>query len=103
MLGSALTAVFSVVYILQMRQLSGILLLPALAILLVRMVVSLITGICETKNEQNALDAETDSESFLYSAMKGVQTIKGTGAERRVYAKWAESYRRVLTVKGQLL
>ena len=95
-LGSLLTTLFSFIYIRQMGGFSAVLLIPALIMLTLQTIFSLLSGLSQAQNERRSLEAETDSESFLIAAIKGVQTIKGCGAERRVFAKWADDYRLVL-------
>ena len=95
-LDNLLTAIFSVTYIFQMKGFSEVLVWPALVILLIRMVLSVFIAVAEAGNSRDTLKAETDSESFLYTAIKGVQTVKSGGAERRLYANWAQRYSRVL-------
>ncbi len=51
----------------------------------------------EYRKLSESVSASSAFCSFLVSQIPAIrETIKGTGAERRVYAKWAESYRRVL-------
>lgn len=95
-LDSSLTALFSIAYIFQMRDFSEVLVLPALIVLFARIVLSVIIAFAEAENSRDSLEAETESEAFLYTAIKGVQTIKSNGAERRLYANWAKRYSRVL-------
>ncbi len=95
-LDSSFTALFSVAYIFQMGGFTKIMVLPALSVLFIRIVLSVIIAFYEAGNSRDSLEAETESEAFLYTAIKGVQTIKSAGAERRLYANWAKRYSRVL-------
>jgi ABC-type bacteriocin/lantibiotic exporter with double-glycine peptidase domain len=95
-LDSSLTALFSVAYIFQMGGFTKVMVLPALVVILVKMVLSVIIAFYEADNRRDSLEAETESESFLYTAIKGVQTIKSSGAERRLYVNWAKRYSKVL-------
>ncbi len=95
-MGASLTALFSVVYIPQMAGFSMTLLIPALAVLLVRCIYIYIASGFFAENERSRQEAELDNRSFLYSALKGIQRIKESGSTRRVYAKWAARYQSVL-------
>ncbi|OON85139.1 hypothetical protein BXO88_13825 [Oribacterium sp. C9] len=95
-LDSLFTAIFSVAYIFQMQDFSAVLALPALTVLFIRCILSFIIALYEAGNDRNTLAAETESDSFLYTAIKGVQTVKGNGAERRLYANWVRRYSKVL-------
>ncbi len=95
-LDSSLTALFSVAYIFQMGRFTKVMVWPALVVLFVRIVLSVIIAFSEAANSRDSLEAETESESFLYTAIRGVQTIKSSGAERRLYVNWAKRYSKVL-------
>ncbi len=91
-----LTALFSIAYIFQMESFTKVMVLPALSVLFIRIVLSVIIVFYEAANNRDSLEAETESEAFLYAAIKGVQTIKSAGAERRLYVSWAKRYSNVL-------
>jgi ABC-type bacteriocin/lantibiotic exporter with double-glycine peptidase domain len=95
-MGASLTAVFSLVYIPQMASFSMVLLVPAIAILLIRCTVTILAGKFFAENEQDRQVAELENRSFMYSAFRGIQRIKESGAEKRVYAKWTGKYQAVL-------
>ena len=95
-MGASLTAVFSLVYIPQMAGFSKVLLIPAVFILILKSVYTLVAGYLFADNERRRQEAEMDERAFLYSAFKGIQRIKESGAERRIFAKWTGRYRAVL-------
>ena len=92
----SLTVLFSTVYIPKMMKIAPALCGPALALLGVEFLVSLFSVIVAFQNEKEGVEADLESGNYLYSTIKGIQKIKGTGAERRVYAQWAERYRKQL-------
>lgn len=67
-MGASLTAVFSLVYIPQLASFSLVLLVPALAILVIKSAYTLMAGRFFAENERNRQEAEMDNRSFLYSA-----------------------------------
>ncbi len=95
-LNLGLTAVFSLGYIPQMMAYAPLLVIPAIVVLVVKALFSLVVAIVNVNNESNSMKADVDSSGFLYSALKGSQKIRAMGAERRVYARWAAIYQRVL-------
>lgn len=95
-MGVSMTAVFSLVYIRQLASFSVVLLVPALAVLLARCAYTMIASYFYSENEIARQSAEMENRTFLYSSMKGIQRIKESGAEKRVYAKWTKKYRPVL-------
>ncbi len=96
-LGSSLTALFSLAYIPQMGSFSAVLLVPALVVLAVKCAWIAIASFLRVENEKRRQSAETDERNFTYTALKGVQRIKESGAEKRVYAKWVTKYQNMLS------
>lgn len=87
---------FSIAYLVQLRYIASILFLPALILILVNIGLSMIIALLNVKNERRLLDLDMEYTGFLYSAVKGVQKIKGLGAGTFVYATWADMYRQRL-------
>lgn len=95
-LGSSLTATFSLVYIPQMADFSKVLLLPAVIILIIRSTYTLMAGYLFADNERRRQETEMDERAFLYSTFKGIQRIKESGAEKRIFSRWTSKYSAVL-------
>ncbi|MBE6039617.1 MAG: ATP-binding cassette domain-containing protein [Clostridiales bacterium] len=95
-LGASLTAVFSLVYIPQMASFSRLMLLPAIVVLVIKSAYTLVAGRFFATNERKRQEAEMDQRAFMYTALKGIQRIKESGAEKRIYAKWTSKYQSVL-------
>ncbi|MBR2705655.1 MAG: ATP-binding cassette domain-containing protein [Mogibacterium sp.] len=95
-LGASLTAVFSLVYIPQMAGFSRVLLIPAVVILIIRSVYTLMAGYLFADNERRRQEAEMDERAFLFSTFKGIQRIKESGAEKRIFSRWTSKYSAVL-------
>ena len=91
-----LTASFSLGFIPQMMQFGPLLVIPALIVLATKSVFTVIVAFENLRNETGKMEADVDSSGFMYSAFKGAQKIRSMGAERRVYARWAAIYQRVL-------
>ena len=87
---------FSGIYLSQMKELAPELFGPAVLFLVVKLVISVISAISFSRNESKALEVDMENSSFLYSAIRGIQKIKGMGAEKFIYGKWAELYRKIL-------
>ena len=87
---------FSVIYLFQMRSIASKLFMPAMIFLGIKIIVSVIGSICYMVNESRALEVDMENSNLLYSSIRGIQKIKGMGAEKAVYSKWAELYRKTL-------
>ena len=88
---------FSVAYLVQMRSMSSELFVPALLLIGVNIALSIISALLNMINETRLLDLDMEYTGFLFSAIKGIQKIKGLGAGTFVYARWAEMYRKRLS------
>ena len=86
------TAVFSLLYIVQIGQFAPALMLPAIGIIAATVVVSIVTTVMQTRitSRQMKLGAKENGKSF--ALIYGVQKIKLAGAEKRAFAQWARAY-----------
>ncbi len=87
---------FSGVYVLQMKNLAPKLYIPALIFLGCKILLSIIGAIFYSINESRSLEVDMESTNLLYAAIRGIQKIKGMGAQKHIYSKWAELYRKTL-------
>ena len=89
---------FAVAYLIQLRYFAGFLFVPALLFLLLKIAASVISALLNMGNETRLLELDMEYTGFLYSAIRGIQKLKGLGAETFVYAKWAQMYRQRLSL-----
>lgn len=96
---------FSLSYLMQLHTLEPTLFAPAVVFLALRILVSLISALYNMVNQSGRMQTDVDSNSFLNSALRGIQKIKATGSEQIIYAKWSEFYRKqlALTYKKPLM
>ncbi len=90
-----LTAVFSLGYFIQMYQFAPSLVLPGTIAILASIILSVIFTIMQQGIIKKKLELSPKLQSFVYALYGGMQKIKITGAEKRVFAKWAEKYSEV--------
>lgn len=93
---TSITTVFSLVYIPQMASYAPTLYIPALLILAAQFILSVFASAVYAKNMMASNEVSMEESSFVFSAMRGIQKLKTSGALKRAYAKWAELYRRLL-------
>ena len=84
---------FSGAYVVQMRNFSPELFKPALIFAAVKVLVSIFGSIGNAMIERKTLALDMENNSFFSSAIRGIQKIKGMGAEKAIYAKWADIFR----------
>ena len=87
---------FSGVYLAQMKRLAPELFLPAVIFILLKIIAAILAAIGNAVIDRKSMEVEMESSSFFYSVVRGIQKIKSMGAEKAVYAKWAENYRNIL-------
>lgn len=91
-LSTGLTSLFSLIYISQIFAYAPTLVAPALAILLVTVVFSVVSSLAQMKisTEQMALSGR--ESGMTYALITGIQKIKLAGAEKRAFARWGNLY-----------
>lgn len=89
---TALSAIFSLVYIVQIFSFTPSLALPALLIIAANTAYSVISFFAMTKWQKLTLEKWAKSDGMTYTLISAVQKLKLTGAERRAFSKWAETY-----------
>ena len=89
---------FSVVYLYQMKKFAAGLFAPAVVFLIIKIFVSILGALSYGINEGRMLQIDMENTGFMFSVIRGIQKIKGIGAERSVYSKWADMYRKKLSL-----
>jgi len=101
-MGSALSALFAFLYIFQIGSLAPGLFVPSLITLLVQLSVILISLWQKVKKAQTELTADKDTQSLVYALITGIQRIRLSGSEKRVFARWAQRYKKKSGAKFRL-
>ena len=89
---TALTALLSVVYIIQIGAYAPILALPALVIVLAQAGLTIAVTIATVSYEQRAMEENAKLSGMVTALLNGIQKVKLAGAEDRAFAKWANMY-----------
>lgn len=101
MMNNLFSVIFALLYIPQMKQLSSVLVIPALIILFIQITASLLFCFASAKNASNLLEYKQDADSLMFEFIKGMQRIKGSGSEARAYAMITTRYSKVLNASLQ--
>lgn len=91
-LTTGLTSLFSLVYITQMVAYGPSLVIPGLIVIVCTVLFSLITTFAQLKISKKQMKLAAKESGLEYSLITGVQKIRLAGAEKRAFAKWANSY-----------
>ena len=97
-LTTGLTSLFSLMYISQIFAYAPALVVPALGIILATICFSLITTFAQMKYTKKKMELSAQESGMSYAMITGVQKIKLSGAEKRMFARWSKLYSEQLAV-----
>ncbi len=90
--GMIVSSVMSLAYVFQIAQFTPALAVPAVLIIAASMVVSVISGLIQMRVSKKTMEKNTKISGLTLSLIDGIQKIKLSGAEKRVFAKWGNLY-----------
>ena len=94
-LNTGLTSVFSLVYITQIFAYAPALTVPALTIILITVVFSVLSSLLQMKLSRKRMLLSSKESGMSYAAVTGIQKIKLSGAEYRAFSRWGDLYAKV--------
>ena len=86
------TAVFSLLYVVQIGQFAPALMWPAIAIIAATIAVGLATTLVQMRVTRQQMEYAAKENGKSFAMIHGVQKIKLAGAEKRAFAQWARAY-----------
>ena len=92
-MNTGLTAVFSIVYVVQITRYSKALAVAAVAILLLNLVYTMISSILQLGYSRKRLAASAKLSGMVFALFSGIQKIKLSGSEKRMFGRWAKTYK----------
>ena len=87
-----LSSLVSLLYITQIFRYAPALVTPALLVILLTVGIGAVAALMQVRISQEAMERGAKDEGLSYALINGVQKIKLAGAEKRAFARWAESY-----------
>lgn len=91
-LSTGLTSLFSLIYIAQIFTYAPALVIPALCIIGVTVLFSLITTFYQMRISKKQMELGAKESGMSYALITGVQKIKLSGAEKRAFSRWSNLY-----------
>ncbi len=88
----AVSAVMSLLYVVEIILIAPSLSFPAFVIYVVELLVLLVTVIQESDLVRRQLSGSEISSGVVFSFISGIQKIKISGSEKRAFSRWMESY-----------
>ncbi|MBR3166395.1 MAG: NHLP bacteriocin export ABC transporter permease/ATPase subunit, partial [Lachnospiraceae bacterium] len=92
LMGTGLTSLTSLLYIGQIFRFTPALVIPSVIIVLVTVLFSIVSTLVQIGIKRKEMEHSAKESGMSYSIITGVQKIKLSGAEKRVFAKWLEMY-----------
>ena len=91
-LGTGLTSTFSLIYIGQIFKYAPALVVPSLIIIFTTIAFTLASTFYQMVYTKKKMQLSAEEAGMSYSLITGVQKIKLSGAEKRVFARWSKHY-----------
>lgn len=91
-LSTGLTSLTSLVYITQIVRFAPSLVIPSLIIIVVTVIFSVVSTFMQIGINKRKMEFDAQESGMSYSLISGIQKIKLSGAETRVFAKWMDLY-----------
>ena len=89
---TAVTGVFSLIYLAQIFSFAPSLVWPSLIVTLLTLGVSILSARVQMRVDQETMTHTARERGLVYSLINGIQKIRLSGAENRAFAKWARLY-----------
>ncbi len=89
---SGLTGVFSLAYISQIFAYAPGLVVPSLIVIVAEVLFSVITTLKQIKISTRRMELSAKNNGISLSMISGVQKIKLSGSEKRLFSRWAQSF-----------
>ena len=93
------SAIMSVAYLFQLGSFAPQLILPVIVILLVNTSYTIFMAFYQKKITSEQLALSSKESGVTYEMINGIQKIRLSGSEKRVFAKWASAYAKAAKLK----
>ena len=87
-----LSVVMSLAYLFQLVSFAPVLVLPVVLILVATTAFSILISFVKKSYQKKQLDTSSKESGVTYGMINGIQKIRLSGSEKRVFAKWANAY-----------
>ena len=101
-LGTGLTAIFSLVYIVQITAYAPSLAVPAVIIILVQLAVGIAVAVAQARRQRRIVEADLKVSGLVPALLNGISKLKLAGAEKRAFAQWADAEAALLSAQYDL-
>ena len=96
---TAVTGIFSLVYLTQIFNYAKSLVIPSLVVTIATLALGIAGNAQQARLNKEIMEVNAQERGLTYALINGVEKIRLSGAENRVYAKWMDLYTRGAAVK----
>ena len=89
---TAITGVFSLVYLTQIFSFAPSLVWPSLIVTIATLAISMISAAVQTRLNTERMVLNAKERGLVYALITGIQKIRLSGAENRAFVKWSEMF-----------
>lgn len=94
-LTNGIASIFSLIFIAQVVHYAPALVVPSLAVTILTVVVSTCATLFEMQINKRMMEAQAKENGMNYAMISGIQKIRLSGSEKRMFARWAGGYSKV--------
>jgi len=91
-MNTGLTSLTSLIYIGQIFNFAPALVVPSITIVVVTVVFSIVSTLMQIRINRKLMDQAAKESGLSYGLITGIQKIRLSGSEKRVFAKWLDQY-----------
>ena len=91
-LSTALSSLFSLIYVFQIFTFAPSLVAPALLVTLTTLAVTMLTIVIQIRVSRQQMLLASKESGISYALISGIQKIRLAGAEKRAFGRWAKTY-----------
>ena len=94
-----ISVIMSLAYLFQLIGFAPALILPVVIILIVTTSFSIVTAVIQRTYQRKQYELASKEAGITYGMINGIQKIRLSGSEKRVFAKWANAYSKAAKVR----
>ena len=96
---AGLTGIFSLIYLTQIFSYARSLVVPSLIVTILTLALSLGANFLQSGRNREQMDLTAKEKGLTFSLINGIEKIRLSGAENRVFSKWLDHYTLVADLK----
>lgn len=98
-IANGLACLMSLIYVFQISKMTPVLAVPALIIIVLMIFENILSSIIQSKVNKKVMNRDAKTSGLAFALINGIQKIKLSGAEKRVFAKWLSHYSKEVNSK----